>query len=388
MGWCTKVDLAGKSSHRLRDVAELLDDEALCDASLVRLVLWISHYYQAPAGQVFDTLIPSSVRTSAGTKQRTYFRVDPNRMTDEIIDKLPAKQKVAARLMLAAGTPMTASQISVAAECTEDPIRRLAKKGLLITEKRREQNTGMSTRWQIDDGEVERKHELTEDQQNVLDKIVSAIDSGEHRSMVLHGVTGSGKTEVYIRAIEHLVQFDRGAIVLVPEISLTPQTRGRFERRFPGVAVLHSQMTPSERHFQWQRIKSGDVQVVIGPRSAVFAPLPRLGLIILDEEHDASFKQNTQPRYHARKVAHARAKSLGIPLILGSATPSLESWHATKRVMRTCFPCPTASVIAPCPTCNWSTFVSATTARLVRSVDLCIKPSKKRLRRKARRFCY
>jgi len=95
------------------------------------------------------------------------------------------------------------------------------------------------------------------------------------------------------------------------------------------VAVLHSQMTPAERHFQWQRIRSGEVQVVVGPRSAVFAPFPRLGLIIIDEEHDASFKQDTQPRYHARKVAFARAASLGIPLVLGSATPSLESWHAT-----------------------------------------------------------
>ena len=149
------------------------------------------------------------------------------------------------------------------------------------------------------------------------------------KTLLLHGVTGSGKTEIYIRAIEHVVKFGRGAIVLVPEISLTPQTRGRFERRFKSVAVLHSQMTPAERHYQWQRIKNGEVQVVVGPRSAVFAPFPRLGLIILDEEHDASFKQDTQPRYHARKVAHARSKSLGIPLLLGSATPSLESWQAT-----------------------------------------------------------
>src|SRR5690606_10248390 len=119
-------------------------------------------------------------------------------------------------------------------------------------------------------------------------------------------------------------------IVLVPEISLTPQTRARFESRFDSVAVLHSQMTPTERHHQWQRIRSGQVQVVVGPRSAVFAPLPRLGLIVIDEEHDGSFKQDTQPRYHARRVAHRRAGLLGIPLLLGSATPSLESYHATK----------------------------------------------------------
>ncbi len=157
-----------------------------------------------------------------------------------------------------------------------------------------------------------------------------AIDSGDARTLLLHGVTGSGKTEVYIRAIEHVVRFGRSAIVLVPEISLTPQTRARFESRFDSVAVLHSQMSPTERHYHWQRIRRGEVQVVVGPRSAVFAPLPRLGLIVIDEEHDASFKQDTQPRYHARRVAYQRAAIAKIPLLLGSATPSMESWHATR----------------------------------------------------------
>jgi primosomal protein N' (replication factor Y) len=188
---------------------------------------------------------------------------------------------------------------------------------------------GSSTRWQVDDGETQTTHELTAQQSAALAQIVTGLDSAKAETFLLHGVTGSGKTEVYIRAIQHTVRFGRSAIVLVPEISLTPQTRGRFERRFRSVAVLHSQMTPAERHYQWQRIRSGDVQVVVGPRSAVFAPLPRLGLIIIDEEHDSSFKQDSQPRYHARKVAHARASSLGIPLVLGTATPSLESWHAT-----------------------------------------------------------
>jgi primosomal protein N' (replication factor Y) len=190
-------------------------------------------------------------------------------------------------------------------------------------------SAGLPMRWQLGDGEQQQLHSLTSDQQVALDKIVGAVDSAEAKTLLLHGVTGSGKTEVYIRAIEHVVKFGRGAIVLVPEISLTPQTRGRFESRFPSVAVLHSQMTPAERHYQWQKIRRGEVQVVVGPRSAVFAPVPRLGLIILDEEHDSSFKQDTQPRYHARKVAYARTQSLDIPLVLGTATPSLESWHAT-----------------------------------------------------------
>ena len=330
IGWCTKIDLDAKAQRSLRDIAEIIDDSPLCNASLVRLVLWMSHYYQAPAGQVFDTLIPSSVRSNAGTREKTYFHPRMESLDDATINRLPKKQQAVIRHLITAGRPLTAVQLMAEAGCTQDPIRRLQKKGLLKPEIRREMTTSNPTRWQVSDGETERSLTLTEDQTHALDRITSAVDSGQGKTLVLHGVTGSGKTEVYIRAIEHLVRFGRGAIVLVPEISLTPQTRGRFERRFQSVAVLHSQMSPAERHFQWQRIRSGEVQVVIGPRSAVFAPLPRLGLIILDEEHDSSFKQDTQPRYHARKVAHARAMSLGIPLVLGSATPSLESWQATQ----------------------------------------------------------
>ncbi len=328
-GWCTETKLGSSVQRSLRDVGEVVDTEPLCDPPLVRLVMWMSHYYQAPAGQVFDTLIPSSVRSHAGTRERTYYSPEPKLLDNATIDALPKKQQAVLRFLIAAGRPMTASQLMVEAQCTKDPINRLQKKGLLKSDVRREMSTGMPMRWNLGDGEVERSHELTSDQANAMERIVAALDSGQGRSLLLHGVTGSGKTEVYIRAIEHVVRFGRGAIVLVPEISLTPQTRGRFERRFESVAVLHSQMTPAERHFQWQRIRHGEVQVVIGPRSAVFAPLPRLGLIILDEEHDSSFKQDTQPRYHARKVAHARAMSLGVPLVLGTATPSLESWHAT-----------------------------------------------------------
>jgi primosomal protein N' (replication factor Y) len=328
-GWCTETKLGSSAQRTLRDVAQILDDDPLCDPPLVRLVIWMSHYYQAPAGQVFDTLIPSSVRSNAGTRERTYFTPEGSLLDDAVIEALPKKQQAAIRFLIAAGRPMTASQLMVEAGCTQDPIRRLQKKGLLKADVRREMSTGMPMRWQLTDGETEKSHCLTNDQSHALDRIVAAVDSAEAKTLVLHGVTGSGKTEVYIRAIEHVVRFGRGAIVLVPEISLTPQTRGRFERRFPSVAVLHSQMSPAERHFQWQRIRRGEVQVVVGPRSAVFAPLPRLGLIVLDEEHDSSFKQDTQPRYHARKVAHARAMSLKVPLILGSATPSLESWHAT-----------------------------------------------------------
>ena len=171
---------------------------------------------------------------------------------------------------------------------------------------------------------------LNQDQQAALDTIIAALDAARHQTVLIHGVTGSGKTEVYIRAIDHLIHFGRQAIVLVPEISLTPQTQQRFRARFDRVAVLHSHMSDAERNWHWQRIAKGEVQVVVGARSAVFAPTPHLGLIVLDEEHDSSFKQDKLPRYHARDVALQRTKAEGVPLVLGSATPALESWHAAR----------------------------------------------------------
>ena len=148
---------------------------------------------------------------------------------------------------------------------------------------------------------------------------------------MLHGVTGSGKTEVYLQAIEHVASFGRQAIVLVPEISLTPQTVRRFRARFDRVAVLHSHLTDVERHQHWQSIARGEVQVIVGARSAIFAPTPHLGLIVIDEEHETTFKQDQAPRYHARDVAWQRAQAEQIPLVLGSATPSLEAWVRAQR---------------------------------------------------------
>ena len=164
-----------------------------------------------------------------------------------------------------------------------------------------------------------------------LERLLPALQAGGFAPFLIHGVTGSGKTEVYLSAIEHVVARGREAIVLVPEISLTPQTIRRFRRRFDKVAVLHSHLSDADRHRHWQSIVSGEVQVVVGARSAIFAPTRRLGLIVVDEEHESTFKQETTPRYHARDVAVKRAQMEGIPVLLGSATPSLESWRNAER---------------------------------------------------------
>ncbi len=169
---------------------------------------------------------------------------------------------------------------------------------------------------------------LTSQQQVVLDHIKSAIDSGNFTPILLHGVTGSGKTEVYMQAIAYLLSHKRRAIVLVPEISLTPLLTSRFLSRFEdNVAVLHSGLSAGERYDEWQRIRRGEVDVVIGARSAIFAPLDHLGVIVVDEEHEMSYKQDSDPRYHARDTAVMRARFENVPVILGSATPSLESYY-------------------------------------------------------------
>ena len=177
---------------------------------------------------------------------------------------------------------------------------------------------------------MQQRLTLNADQQKALDAVLAALCARQHRTFLIHGVTDSGKTEVYIQAIEEVVRDGRQAIVLVPEISLTPQTVERFRRRFGAVAVLHSHMSDADRHWHWQRIAAGGAAVVVGARSAVFAPTPHLGLIVLDEEHESTFKQETAPRYHAREVAAARAVAENVPLVLGSATPSLESWNRAR----------------------------------------------------------
>jgi primosomal protein N' (replication factor Y) len=218
---------------------------------------------------------------------------------------------------------MTPGELARAARCTSGPIAALRRKGLLCARSDRVNTL------RPDETVVRREKHLVlnPDQGQALKAILGALSAQRHQTILIHGVTGSGKTEVYIQAIQEVIHFGRQAIVLVPEISLTPQTVERFRQRFGGVAVLHSHLSDAERHHHWQRIAEGAVSVVVGARSAIFAPTPHLGLIVLDEEHESSFKQESAPRYHARDVAIARAEAEGIPLVLGSATPSLESWH-------------------------------------------------------------
>ncbi len=183
----------------------------------------------------------------------------------------------------------------------------------------------------VEDFVITDPHVLMEEQSKALKEIVECVDKGQARTFLLHGITSSGKTEVYLQAIDAVLLMGKQAIMLVPEIALTPQTIERFISRFGRrVAVTHSHLTPARRFLEWKKIKDGKADIVVGARSAIFAPMSRLGLIIIDEEHETTYKQDDVPRYHARDVAEERSRLNKCPLILGSATPSLESYYRAK----------------------------------------------------------
>ncbi|MEX2170447.1 MAG: primosomal protein N' [Pirellulales bacterium] len=321
--YCVRVETKPSGSRKLKSVAIVIDSVSLLSPAMLRLTHWMAEYYLCPWGQVLEAVVPSGVRVQAGTRDVTLLFL-PTKVAARLtqLDVTDTQRKVLETLATSP-KPLSPPELARIAKCSMAPIQALRKLGLI--DRRMER---LDTR-EVAAEAVAREpaKQLHAEQERALATILAAFDSGKHQTILVHGVTGSGKTEVYIQAIEKAVSFGRQAIVLVPEISLTPQTVGRFRERFDRVAVLHSHQSDVERHRHWRRIVRGEVEVVVGARSAIFAPLPHLGLIIIDEEHESSFKQDSAPRYHARDVAIERAMAEGVPLVLGSATPSLESWQ-------------------------------------------------------------
>ena len=317
-------DLASTvNPQRLKPLSSVIDKQPILDGPLLDLAKWISEYYVCPLGNVIETVVPPGVRDGSGTREML-FLILAEGVAERLPGlKLPPKQRAILETLADGGSDWTPRELAETVGCTQGPITSLRKKGLILSSTRRVRSVSHA----IPREKREQNLVLNTDQQQALDSINQSIEQAEYRGFLMHGITGSGKTEVYIRAIQKVVEFGRQAIVLVPEISLTPQTRRRFRARFDQVAVLHSHLTAAQRAWHWNEISQGRVQVIIGARSAIFAPAPNLGLIVLDEEHDGSFKQDKAPRYHAREVAVRRAQQAGIPMVLGSATPALESWH-------------------------------------------------------------
>ncbi|NBC10664.1 MAG: primosomal protein N' [Planctomycetes bacterium] len=312
---------------------------------LVKLARWIAAYYCCPLGMVFGTMLPAAVKHGTGATTQTLAALpDPDHI-DTRLTKL--QQAVVDALRDAAREDRQWVELHALADTagakSTAPVKTLIDKGVLRSKQMRAVVSDLDLRAQREAGAVPPPRlDLSPQQQAALDHLFDHLDNGFSVHLI-HGVTGSGKTEVYLRAIEQLlspgsgtsapVKDIPGVIVLVPEIALTPQTVGRFLGRFPdgSVAVLHSGLTAAQRHTQWRRIRDGEAHIVVGARSAIFAPLPNLRLIIVDEEHESSYKQDQLPRYHARDVAVRRGQLLDVPVMLGSATPSLESYHNATR---------------------------------------------------------
>ena len=315
----------------IRPIEAIVGEAPVLSKELLELARWMSAYYCCPIETVMRSLLPQVIRRAEIGWKKQLFVQPAGKTDDDELEKLRRRAPRQAELLEAINklkVPTLATELLRKTSLDNQTLRALAKRGLV----------------ELREGDVPRDPhgdekfiatgnlELNAEQILALEEITHALESPEKaRPILLHGVTGSGKTEIYLQGIRAALQRGRGAIVLVPEISLTPQTVERFKGRFAeaqdDVAVLHSHLSEGERHDEWHKIHSGRARIVIGARSAIFAPLKNLGLIIVDEEHETTYKQEEAPRYHARDVAVVRAKIEKCVVVLGSATPSLESYH-------------------------------------------------------------
>ncbi len=296
------------------------------NAEILQLIRWMATYYGARMEQCIRTVLPGAVRKKGAgfRKQRMASLVPRDRSGSKIT---PAQEKILAALE-AAGGDMAVAELVRAAGTSASPLQTLSRIGHVAIS---ETNCARDPFAQASILPTDPLP-LMPQQQTALQAILEMMASPTPRPILLYGVTGSGKTEVYLQAIAAALTKGKQAIVLVPEIALTPQTVSRFRARFGDrIAVLHSHLSEGERHDQWHRIRAGGADVVIGARSAVFAPVPDPGVIIVDEEHESSYKQSEAPRYNARDVAVMRAHLCGCSVVLGSATPSLESWTNARK---------------------------------------------------------
>jgi primosomal protein N' (replication factor Y) len=307
---------------KLRYMHSITDDIPYVTENLLKLVKWMAGYYCAPFEQSLRCILPAAVR-SKSMRSKEQFYVAPQRGEFKLTKR---QSELLVEINRVGGGWM--SFLTREFSCSPQTIHNLAKCGAVTIEQRQIWRDPLANRKIL----PTKPMELMPEQRVALDSISRLIDlsaQGQKTApILLHGVTGSGKTEVYLQAIAQVLEQGRGAIVLVPEIALTPQTVQRFAARFgKRIAVLHSALSEGERFDEWHRIRNGAADVVIGPRSALFAPVKDPGLIVVDEEHEPSYKQDEAPRYHARDVATVRGAMEGCLVVLGTATPSMESWN-------------------------------------------------------------
>lgn len=330
----------GVDPSRVKDIESVLAPSAF-DEGAARLALWMAAEYAAPPASCLRLFLPpgqtvKTVRDEDGTWRLVNEQVKASddrwvRLGPAAEGYEPRKNAVRQRELLAALAqgPQRIADLRATVPGAQGVVTNLAKRGVVEVESRDSLAASGTT---LSSAKADRPRRLTAGQQEALAAIARALKEANGACVVVDGVTGSGKTEVYLSAIEDVLAAGRGAIVLVPEIALTAQTVGRFRSRFgDGVSILHSRLSVGERREQWERIRSGAAKVVVGARSALFAPMDSVGLVVVDEEHENSYKQDQAPRYHARDVAAGLVRIRGAALVLGSATPSMEALERCRR---------------------------------------------------------
>ncbi|MFN0279944.1 MAG: primosomal protein N' [Pyrinomonadaceae bacterium] len=310
---------------KLKDIIEVLDDEPFVTPEILKLTEWTADYYASFWGEMLKAALPAGINSEkVRPKRRKAVRL-LSTVTDDSDKPLTEQQQWIIDLLTANGGKMLFTDVLERADVGASPINTLAKRGIVevfIEDVMRDPLAGADFPDRDD-------LTLTGEQQAALDQITLALKNDSvFKAFLLHGVTGSGKTEVYIRAMQSALDAGRSALMLVPEIALTPVFSRRLRTVFgSNVAILHSSLSPGERFDEWRRIRRGDARIAIGTRSAVFAPLENIGLVIVDEEHDTSYRQHESPFYNARDVAVMRASMAGAVIVLGSATPAMESFY-------------------------------------------------------------
>ena len=333
-GTVLAVVVPEQADFALRELESLIDPEPLITPVLLRTADWIANYYGSSIESVIRSVLPEGVRSeenSAKTRRIAILDAAPDpAVLEKLLKRAPRQHAILSLLAHSADLRMAVADLG---DGSATALKAMEKAGILrieTEEVRRDPDAD-----NLEEFIESKPLALNPGQAAALDSVLAAVaDPKSAKPILLLGVTGSGKTEVYLQAAQHALDLGKTVLVLVPEISLTPQTVRRFKSRFAAmrdqVAVLHSNLSQGERFDEWHRIRKGTARIVIGARSAVFAPLPDLGLILVDEEHENTYKQENVPRYHGRDVAVLRAAFEPCAIVLGSATPSLESWHNTE----------------------------------------------------------
>lgn len=337
-GFCIGCDISGfnaEQNYKIKVVSEVVDKKPLLTPQLLELAQWISDYYVCPLGQVLSAILPAAVKKGIGIVKKCFLYIDTaqEQTLQEHKTKLSRAQKqlqaltyLEERQAFTAANAIEQSEVSQQTGISTAIIKKLVESGIVRYYKKEAVH---SLPVVPEDFSVKSGYKITlnAEQAAAVAHITDSINGGKFSVSLLHGVTDSGKTEVYIRAVEYALSKGKKAIIILPEIALTAQTVRRFSARFEKLAVLHSSLTDAQRNGQWQKIAAGDADVIIGARSAVFAPVDNLGVIVVDEEHESTYKQDVVPRYNGRDVAIKRAQIENAHCILGSATPSLETLH-------------------------------------------------------------